>query len=203
MRARRGLQTRRHAFPSSGAPAHETSDADTPLDLLWGRRLAAELREQLLEAPNPNAKFDVMESALADIWRPPGSPSRRDLRARVVRATARHDASIASVTGQDRPQPKTLHRTVQTRCRRGPQTLLPHPAISARAVSRRRRASGRLDAHRATIADTSTRLISSTISDPSPASRRPAIRPAAPNFRTTSNFYNPDKPRPVRSSTHG
>ena len=39
-------------------PAHETADVDVPLDELWPRRDAATLREQLLEAPDPERKLD-------------------------------------------------------------------------------------------------------------------------------------------------
>jgi len=46
-------------------PAHEARDSDIPLDFLWGAR-AADLREQLLEAPDPDAKLDTMERALRE-----------------------------------------------------------------------------------------------------------------------------------------
>jgi len=52
-------------------PAQEMRDADIPVELLWGRRRASELREQLLEAASPARKLDVLERALADAWRPP------------------------------------------------------------------------------------------------------------------------------------
>jgi AraC-like DNA-binding protein len=47
-----------------GTPAHETRDADTPLEALWGLQRTAELREQLLERNDPDAQLDVIESAL-------------------------------------------------------------------------------------------------------------------------------------------
>jgi AraC-like DNA-binding protein len=50
-------------------PAHETSDRDVSLDLLWGAH-AGELRERLLAAPGPVAKLDALERALAERWRP-------------------------------------------------------------------------------------------------------------------------------------
>jgi AraC-like DNA-binding protein len=53
-------------------PAHETRDADVPLDCLWGRSRTALLRERLLEQRDPDAQLDVMEDALREIWRPPG-----------------------------------------------------------------------------------------------------------------------------------
>jgi AraC-like DNA-binding protein len=53
-------------------PTSETRDAEIPLDILWGRRRVTALREQLLEARDPDAKLEAMEAALAEMWRPPG-----------------------------------------------------------------------------------------------------------------------------------
>jgi AraC-like DNA-binding protein len=53
-------------------PAHETSDADIPLDTLWGRRRTAILRERLLEGEGIDAKLGVLEAALLEMWTPPG-----------------------------------------------------------------------------------------------------------------------------------
>jgi AraC-like DNA-binding protein len=58
--------------PFMRVPAHETSEADIPLDALWGRRRTATLREQLLEAHGIDAKLDVLEAALLEMWTPPG-----------------------------------------------------------------------------------------------------------------------------------
>jgi AraC-like DNA-binding protein len=58
--------------PFMRVPAHETRDADIPLDVLWGTRRASDLRERLLEARDPDVKLEAMEDALAEIWRPPG-----------------------------------------------------------------------------------------------------------------------------------
>jgi len=52
-----------------GIPAHETSDSDVSLDLLWGAR-ARELRERILAADSPAAKLDILERALAARWQP-------------------------------------------------------------------------------------------------------------------------------------
>jgi AraC-like DNA-binding protein len=54
------------------APAYETRDADTPLELLWGRQRSADLREQLLERSDPEAQLDAIEAALRDMLRPGG-----------------------------------------------------------------------------------------------------------------------------------
>jgi len=85
-------------------PAHETRDAGLPLDLLWGRR-AIDLREQLLDAPNPHAKLDTMERALREMWTP------LDLHPAVTFAleTFAHqpqDARIAAVTAMSNLSPK-------------------------------------------------------------------------------------------------
>jgi AraC-like DNA-binding protein len=66
------------AFKSGGTlpfmrvPAHETSDADIPLDTLWGRRRTARLRERLLESQGIDEKLDILEAALLERWNPPG-----------------------------------------------------------------------------------------------------------------------------------
>jgi AraC-like DNA-binding protein len=64
------------AFRSGGAaafvrtPAHETRDADIPLELLWGGRQAADLREQLLERRDPQGQLDIIEACLRETLRP-------------------------------------------------------------------------------------------------------------------------------------
>ena len=51
------------AFPFLAPPADEFRDAHVGLDAIWGAG-AGELREQLLEAPTPEAKFALLESTL-------------------------------------------------------------------------------------------------------------------------------------------
>lgn len=51
------------AFPFLKVPAHELQDLFVTLDELWGQR-AGELRERLLEARTPEAKFSILEQAL-------------------------------------------------------------------------------------------------------------------------------------------
>ncbi|HYK25686.1 MAG TPA: DUF6597 domain-containing transcriptional factor [Steroidobacteraceae bacterium] len=51
------------AFPFFGVPAGELHNVRTSLEALWGRGAAA-LVEQVLSAPTPDAKFDVVEAAL-------------------------------------------------------------------------------------------------------------------------------------------
>jgi AraC-like DNA-binding protein len=53
-------------------PAHEASDANIPMESLWGRCRTAVLRERLLESRSAEAALDVLEAALTEVWRPPG-----------------------------------------------------------------------------------------------------------------------------------
>jgi AraC-like DNA-binding protein len=78
-------------------PAHEARDVDVPLELLWGRRRTERLRERLLESANIDGKLDALETALCEMWRPPG------LHPAVTFALARFDqapltTSVAAVT---------------------------------------------------------------------------------------------------------
>jgi AraC-like DNA-binding protein len=59
--------------PFFRVPAHETSDADTPLDALWGDARAAALRERLLESNCHNRTVDALEAALLEVWTPSGA----------------------------------------------------------------------------------------------------------------------------------
>jgi AraC-like DNA-binding protein len=58
--------------PFVRVPAYEASDADVPLELLWGRRRTDALRERLLESASLDAALDALEAALQEMWRPPG-----------------------------------------------------------------------------------------------------------------------------------
>src|SRR5580698_7780286 len=49
------------AFPFLGLPAGELQDNNTSLSTLWGRQAASDLREQLLAAPSPAARFEILE----------------------------------------------------------------------------------------------------------------------------------------------
>ena len=58
--------------PFFRVPAHEASDADVPLELLWGSRRTVTLRERLLESRTIEAALDAFEAVLQEMWRPPG-----------------------------------------------------------------------------------------------------------------------------------
>lgn len=51
------------AYPFLGLPASELRDADVPLDALWGAK-AIGLRDRLVEAQTPEARFRILERAL-------------------------------------------------------------------------------------------------------------------------------------------
>jgi AraC-like DNA-binding protein len=51
-----------------GLPACEMRDTAIPLEFLWGRQRAAELRQRLLEAPTAAARLDVLERTMMDAW---------------------------------------------------------------------------------------------------------------------------------------
>ena len=53
-------------------PAYQTRDADTPLELLWGRQRTADLREQLLELGDPDTQLDAIEHSLREMLQPAG-----------------------------------------------------------------------------------------------------------------------------------
>jgi AraC-like DNA-binding protein len=80
-----------------GVPAHETSDRDVPLDELWGRQ-ARTLRERLLEAPDPAAKLNALEKALAERWSPRAAhPAVRFALAEI--GTDPCESRVAAITG--------------------------------------------------------------------------------------------------------
>lgn len=56
--------------PFLQVPAHEASDADVPLEALWGGRRAMALRERLLESDGLDATLDALEAVLHELWRP-------------------------------------------------------------------------------------------------------------------------------------
>jgi len=53
------------AFPFFKLPVGELHDEHVGLDTLWGSK-AGELRDRLLEAPTPDAKFSILEQALLE-----------------------------------------------------------------------------------------------------------------------------------------
>src|SRR5688572_4114037 len=58
--------------PFMRVPAHETRNLDVPLEALWDHGCTSILRERLLASVSLEAKLDVLEAALREMWRPPG-----------------------------------------------------------------------------------------------------------------------------------
>jgi AraC-like DNA-binding protein len=80
-------------------PAHEMSDADVPLEALWGRQRTADLRERLLESGSLDAALDALEAAIHEMWLPHGlHPAVGFALAAFDRAPS--TTSIAAVTGR-------------------------------------------------------------------------------------------------------
>lgn len=87
------------AFPFLGVPAGDFHGAHVALDALWGR-FAAELRDRLIAALTPEAKFRIIEAALlARVSRP---LARHPAVAFALRefAAAPHLHRVAAVTAQ-------------------------------------------------------------------------------------------------------
>ena len=55
--------------PFVAPPAYELSDAEVPLEFLWGRSSVQRVRDQLLSAASPDAALDKLEAALEQVWR--------------------------------------------------------------------------------------------------------------------------------------
>lgn len=92
-------------LPFFRIPAQELRDRDVPLEALWGRGRAMELREQLLAEPGPEAKLARMERAMAAIWRGEGLHPAVEL-ALDVFAKRPGEASIAAVVERTGLSPK-------------------------------------------------------------------------------------------------
>jgi AraC-like DNA-binding protein len=92
------------AFKPGGAaafvrvPAHETCDESIPLELLWGPRRTADLRERLLANSSPDATLTTIENALREACIRPG-PHPAVALALSAFDQSPHTATIAAVTG--------------------------------------------------------------------------------------------------------
>lgn len=93
------------AFPFLRMPAGELRDTTVSLDALWGAA-AVDLRDQLLEAPTQQARFEILERALlAELRR--GFDRHAAVRFALRRfMVAPHMTSVASVTDQIGLSPK-------------------------------------------------------------------------------------------------
>jgi AraC-like DNA-binding protein len=74
-------------LPFFATPASEITNADVPLELMWGRTSVEQLREQLLAANAPDSALDVLEAGLLSAWRDRASHPAVAFALRSFRAT--------------------------------------------------------------------------------------------------------------------
>jgi AraC-like DNA-binding protein len=87
------------AFPFFKLPAGELQDTDVSLDTLWGAE-AGLLREQLLEAKTPEAKFAAFERALLERMAGASDPPHPGVRFAVGNFRRVPNRAISTVTDQ-------------------------------------------------------------------------------------------------------
>jgi AraC-like DNA-binding protein len=88
------------AFPFLRLPAGELQDSNAPLSALWGRQAASDLREQLLAARSPEAKFKVLEHAFLSRINAPLEPTHPAVSFAVENFCQRPTRAISAVTEQ-------------------------------------------------------------------------------------------------------
>ena len=175
--------------PFMRMPAHEASDADPPLESLWGRRRAAALRDRLLGSDSIDATLDALEAVLNEMWRPPGlHPAVNFALAAFDRAPS--TTTVATVTGAIGLSAKRFIERFKIevgltpkrycRVRRFQRTLA--------LANRGRRVDWTGVALDCGYFDQAHFI---PISGRSRVSHRLNIWPPERRFRTTSNFYNP------------
>ncbi len=87
------------AFPFFKLPVGELQDRHVGLDTLWGLK-AVELRDRLLEAPTPDAKFSILERVLLEQAAKPLGRHPAVAFALMRFGAVQHPQSVADVTGQ-------------------------------------------------------------------------------------------------------
>ena len=118
-------------MPFFRVPAHETSDADVPLEALWGSRRAATLREQLLEGARSRRRSMRSKRRYGrcgvhhGCTRPSPMPSALSIEHHRRRA-------LHAVTDADWAEHEAIHRAVPDRSRRDAEALLSDSSIPAR-----------------------------------------------------------------------
>jgi AraC-like DNA-binding protein len=88
------------AFPFLGLPAGELQDGNASLSDLWGSQAASDLREQLLAARSPQAKFKILEQAFLDRINAPVDPTHPAVSFAVENFRHRPTRPVSSVTDQ-------------------------------------------------------------------------------------------------------
>ena len=99
------------AVPFMRMPAHEASDADVPLESLWGPRRTAALRDRLLESDGIEATVDARSCAPRDVASIGAASGRKPcvgrLRSRAI------DDDHCGGGRRDRAERETVHRAIQ------------------------------------------------------------------------------------------
>jgi AraC-like DNA-binding protein len=88
------------AFPFLDLPATELQDRGAPLSDLWGRQATSELREQLLAARSPEAKFKILEHTFLKRINAPLEPTHPAVSFAVENFRQRPTRPVSSVTDQ-------------------------------------------------------------------------------------------------------
>jgi transcriptional regulator GlxA family with amidase domain len=88
------------SFPFLGLPAGELQDTNASLSELWGRQAASDLREHLLAARSPEAKFKILESTFLKRINAPLEPTHPAVSFAVDNFRRRPTRPISSVTDQ-------------------------------------------------------------------------------------------------------
>jgi AraC-like DNA-binding protein len=88
------------AFPFLGLPAGELQDANASLSDLWGRQAASDLREQLLSACSPEAKFKILERTFLNRINAPLEPTHPAVSFAVQNFRSRPQRPVSAVTEQ-------------------------------------------------------------------------------------------------------
>jgi AraC-like DNA-binding protein len=85
------------AFPFLGLPAGELQDANASLSDLWGRQAVSDLRDRLLTARSPQAKFRILEQTFLSKINAPLEPTHPAVCFAVQNFRHRPNHPIASV----------------------------------------------------------------------------------------------------------
>lgn len=88
------------SFPFLGLPAGELQDTNASLSELWGRQAASDLREQLLVARSPEAKFTILESTFLKRINAPLEPTHPAVSFAVKNFRHSPQRPVSSVTDQ-------------------------------------------------------------------------------------------------------
>jgi AraC-like DNA-binding protein len=88
------------AFPFMDLPATELQDRGASLSALWGRQAASDLREQLLGARSPEAKFKILEHTFLQRINAPLEPTHPAVSFAVENFRQRPTRPVSSVTDQ-------------------------------------------------------------------------------------------------------